>query len=246
MEMVPSVLNHHLSASEQKYVFSHETDPHRASKQLPSASPKWKKVQPLVKSFLASVLRLLKQLTDPAMLSEIIRGSQSVVLYFACFPKLGKEFTKQLLHFWSMGDEQVRIVSFLCLRQMAVDAPNPYLDRIFKGAYKAFTQVSRNTSIHTITHLSFMSSCLVELAGLQLMTTYQHGFVAIRELALLLRSAVNQQTKESFKAVYAWTFLHRLKLWGQVIATYGQESAGGENLMHLIYPLVQIALGVIR
>lgn len=237
IEVVPSVFHHHLGSTATK----------SGKAQLPSSSPKWRKLQPLVKSFLANLLRLLTQLTDADMLAPLIRGSQSIVSYYVCFPKLGKEFVRQLLHYWSSGDESVRVAAFLSLRQMAMDAPQSYLDRILKGAYKVYTQVSKNTSVHTWTNLSFMSQCVIELGGLHLMTTYQHGFVAIRELALLLRAAVNSQTKDSFKAVYCWPFLHRLKLWSTMIGTYSkEESSGQETLKHLVYPLVQVSIGVMR
>ena len=237
LETIPSALEERLNRSEMT-----------SRKPLPpSASPRWRKVQPLVKSFLASLLRLVAKMTDAQLLSQMIRGLQSLVSYFACFPKLGKEFVRQLLHQWSNGEETTRIVAFLSLRQLAIEAPNPYLDKVLKETYKTFVQVSKNTSIHTWTQLKFLSSCLVELGGLHLVTTYQHGFVAIRELALLLRNALHQKTKESVKSIYSWPFVHRLKLWSDMIATYGKESpGGGEALMYLVYPLAQVALGSLR
>ncbi|KAF9579002.1 Nucleolar Complex 2 protein [Lunasporangiospora selenospora] len=55
------------------------------------------------------------------------------------------------------------------------------------------------------------------------------------------------KTKESFKAVYNWQYLHCLGLWSQVVATHALSSAGQPTALHsLIFPLVQVSLGALR
>lgn len=49
-----------------------------------------------------------------------------------------------------------------------------------------------------------MADCVVELFGLDLAVSYDHIFVALRQLAVLLRSALTTKEKESFRAVYCW------------------------------------------
>ncbi|KAJ3287517.1 Nucleolar Complex 2 protein [Borealophlyctis nickersoniae] len=223
----------------------------KARKGLPSGSSKWKKVQPLVKSYLTNLLRFLKQMTDVSVLSFTLRESEASAVYFACFPKLGKDYLRQLLKFWTSADEQIRVVSFLCIRRLAIAAPTAFLDMCLKGTYLAYANQSRATSIHTWAHISFMASCIVELCGLHMASTYQHAFTYIRQLAVQLRNAITTKTKESFKGVYNWQFVHCIRLWTRVLSTYcekgsAMEAGGGGALKPLIYPLVQVTIGVMR
>ncbi|KND00855.1 mRNA-binding ribosome synthesis protein NOC2 [Spizellomyces punctatus DAOM BR117] len=238
----PSVFNHHAFGS---------ADGEKQRKGLPSNSSKWKKIQPLVKSFLTNLLRILKSMTDTTVIKFVLRESDGSAPYFACFPKLGKDYVRQLLKFWTSSDEEIRIVSFLCIRRIAIAAPTPYLDMCLKGTYRAYTDQSRNTSIHTWASINFMINCIVELCGVHIATTYQHAFVSIRQLAMHLRTAITTKTKESFKAVYNWQYVHSLRLWSRLLCTYCDktnplESVGGNALRPLIYPLVQVSIGVIR
>ncbi|KAJ3152061.1 Nucleolar Complex 2 protein [Geranomyces variabilis] len=239
----PSVFDYHIAGGVM--------EPGKVRKGLPSNSPKWKKIQPLVKSFLTNLLRLLKSMTDATVVKFVLRESDGSAPYFACFPKLGKDYVRQMLHFWTSADEEIRIVSFLCIRRLAVACPTPYLDLTIKGTFRAFADQSRNTSIHTWTAINFMINCIVELAGLHIPTTYQHAFMYIRQMAMLLRTAITTKTKDSFKKVYNWQFVHSLRLWARVLSTYCDpknplESAGGAALRPLIYPLVQVSIGVMR
>ncbi|KAJ3135933.1 Nucleolar Complex 2 protein [Geranomyces variabilis] len=191
------------------------------------------------------------RMTDATVVKFVLRESDGSAPYFACFPKLGKDYVRQMLHFWTSPDEEIRIVSFLCIRRLAVACPTPYLDLTIKGTFRAFADQSRNTSIHTWTAINFMINCIVELAGLHIPTTYQHAFMYIRQMAMLLRTAITTKTKDSFKKVYNWQFVHSLRLWARVLSTYCDpknplESAGGAALRPLIYPLVQVSIGVMR
>ncbi|KAJ3043715.1 Nucleolar Complex 2 protein [Rhizophlyctis rosea] len=237
LKAAPSVFDHHLYGDKPR-------------KGLPSGNSKWKRLQPLVKSFLMNLLRILKQMTDATVVTFMLRESESAP-YFACFPKLGKDYLRQLLKFWTSADEQTRIVSFLSIRKMAVSAPSPYLDMCIKGSYLAFANQSRATNLHTWTHINFMINCIIELCGLHMPTTYQHAFSYIRQLAVNLRNAIVTKTKESFKAVYNWQFVHSVRLWSQVLCTYCEknsplEATGGGTLKPLVYPLVQVTIGAMR
>ena len=100
--------------------------------------------------------------------------------------------------------------------------------------------------------LTFLSNCVVELYGLDMAATYQHAFVYIRQLAITLRNALANRTKEAFQTVYNWQFVHSLRVWARVLGTYCRRSrpAGPPDstspLMPLVYPLIQIILGTAR
>ncbi|KAJ3294549.1 Nucleolar Complex 2 protein, partial [Blyttiomyces sp. JEL0837] len=221
------------------------------SRGLPSSSKKWKAVAPFVKSFLKSLLKMLEHTSDESMLRFILRESEHSGIYFACFPKLAKEYLKNLLRLWTTTKPETRISAFLALRRLAVSCPSPYLDFAIKGAYKTFATASRTTNVHTWSSINFMISCIVELCGIDITTTYYFAFVYIRQLAILLRNAITMKSKDSFKSVYNWQFIHCLRAWSKVLSTYCEkgssaEATGGSALKPLIYPLVQVTLGAMR
>ena len=60
----------------------------------PSNAKKWKKVQPLVKTYLTNLVRILGQISDEKMLQYVLKGSEAALAYFSCFPKCAKDFVK--------------------------------------------------------------------------------------------------------------------------------------------------------
>ena len=88
---------------------------------------------------------------------------------------------------------------------------------------------------------------------------YQHAFTFIRMLAVHLRQVVRSSTsgkggenQEAFRAVYNWQFVHAIDFWTRVLGgACGKEAererGGLESVLKpLIYPLTQVALGVVR
>jgi nucleolar complex protein 2 len=52
-------------------------------------------------------------------------------------------------------------------------------------------------------NVNFMMNGVVELYALDFAVGYQHAFVYIRELAVALRKALQQKTKEAFRKVFS-------------------------------------------
>ncbi|KAJ3073438.1 Nucleolar Complex 2 protein, partial [Quaeritorhiza haematococci] len=241
IEKVPVVLDHHLGGGSEE------------RKGTITSQPKWRKLQPLAKSFATNLVRALQQMTDASMLQFVVRKSEASIPYLVAFPKAAKAYLKQLLNLWTTGDEQVRIVAFLCIRKLAITAPNPYLDTCLKASYNAFLTNAKSTTPHTYIYIRFLSNCFIELCGLHPDSTYRHAFIYIRQLAMTLRNAINLKTKESFQNVYNWQYLNCLKVWAGVLGTFcaRDESVNpnveaAEVLRPLVYPLVQVVLGAIR
>ncbi|KAJ1330710.1 hypothetical protein BSLG_009162 [Batrachochytrium salamandrivorans] len=186
---------------------------------------KWGRIQKLVKAFLSTTLKFMQQMTDTSMLSFMLKQCENAAAYFACFPKQRSEFLKRIVHYWAFSEQE-------------------------QGTYSSFLEVSRSTNVHSWTHINFMGNCIIELCGIHLPTTYQLAFVYIRQMAIKLRSSITSKTKESFKSVYNWQFLQSIRLWSRMLATYCNVALGNpkdtEVLQPLIYPLVQIAIGVMR
>ncbi|KAJ3073473.1 Nucleolar Complex 2 protein [Podochytrium sp. JEL0797] len=240
LKHVVGVLDHHLPVKVNK-----------GKTPLPSSSSKWRLVSPIVKSLLKNLLRSLEQVSDEGMLRFMMRESEKLAIYFACIPKYSKDFLKQLLKFWTSTTAETRITAFLTIRRLAIACPSPFLDNAIKGAYQTYTTASRTTNLHTWSSIGFMANCFVELVGLDIASGYRFGFVYLRALANGLRTAITMKSKESFKKVYNWQFINSLRLWTRVLTHFCEpgtsaESAGGKTLRPLIYPLVQIILGVTR
>ncbi|KAG0013219.1 Nucleolar Complex 2 protein [Entomortierella chlamydospora] len=237
LKYVVPTLNHHLPI---------QTAAGGKPKPVNSGS-KYATLQPLVKSFLQNTLYLLKELTDQEMIYFVIRESEKAIRYLVGFPKIAKDMLKHLLFLWSTATDRVRIISFLTIRTMCLQLGPNYLDLALKGVYLTFVRYAKTTTMHTLPNLHLMQNCVAQLYGLDYDRSYQHGFVYIRQLAIHLRNAVMVKTKESFKAVYNWQYLHCLGLWAQVVATHALTNAGQPTSLHtLIYPLVQVSQGALR
>ncbi|KAF9422766.1 Nucleolar Complex 2 protein [Entomortierella beljakovae] len=237
LKYVIPTLNHHLPI---------QTTAGGKPKPVNSGS-KYTTLQPLVKSFLQNTLYLLKELTDQDMIYFVIRESEKAIRYLVGFPKLAKDLLKHLLFLWSTATDRVRIISFLTIRTMCLQLGTAYLDLALKGVYLTFVRNAKTTTVHTLPNLHLMQNCVAQLYGIDIDRSYQHGFVYIRQLAIHLRNAVLAKTKESFRAVYNWQYLHCLGLWSQVVATHSLNNAGQPTSLHaLIFPLVQVSLGSLR
>ena len=86
-----------------------------------------------------------------------------------------------------------------------------------------------------------MSNCVVELYSLDFLAAYQYAFVYLRQLAVTLRTAIQKKTKESLSKIYNWQVIHSLNIWTNLITSNAQQ----EELTLLVYPLIQIIVGVI-
>eukprot|EP01135_Chromosphaera_perkinsii_P003251 Nk52_evm26s239 gene=Nk52_evmTU26s239 len=220
------------------------------AKTMPNSNAKlWAKYKNLVKSYCGNLLHLVRQTSEPAMQSFLVKHVESSLTYFCGFPKMTKLLLKTLLELWASAEERVRVIAFLTIRKLALWCPYPYLDICLKGCYLTFVRNAKFTTPQSLPVITFMQNCVVELFGMNMNSSYQHGFVYIRQLAIHLRNAITAKTKDGFKQVYNWQFVHCLKLWSRIIGAYydhsrGQKSDSSLNL--LLYPLVQIIVGTIN
>ncbi|KAL5835539.1 hypothetical protein ACOSQ3_015094 [Xanthoceras sorbifolium] len=202
----------------------------------------WKKYNHLVKSYLGNSLHVLNQMTDTEMVSFTLRRLKFSSVFLAAFPSLLRKYIKVILHFWGTGGGALPVVSFLFLRDLCIRLGSDCLDDCFKGIYKAYILNCHFINAVKLQHIQFLSNCVVELLGVDLPTAYQHAFVFIRQLAMILRDAFNVKTKEAFRKVYEWKFINCLELWTGAICAYGSEP----DFRPLAYPLTQIISGVAR
>ncbi|XP_022744873.1 nucleolar complex protein 2 homolog isoform X2 [Durio zibethinus] len=202
----------------------------------------WKSYNHLVKSYLGNALHVLNQMTDTKMISFTLRRLQYSSVFLAAFPNLLRKYIKVALHFWGTGGGTLPVVSFLFLRDLCVRLGSDCLDECFRGVYKAYVLNCHFVNAVKLQHIQFLANCVIELIRVDLPTAYQHAFVFIRQLAMLLRDALNMKTKEAFRKVYEWKFINCLELWTGAICSYSSEA----DFKPLAYPLTQIISGVAR
>jgi len=123
-----------------------------------------------------------------------------------------------------------------------------------QGAYAALLGSSRQTSMYTLGAITLMKNSASELFLLpgkqEGDLAFQLAFGYIRSLAILLRKGVKDASKEAFKSVYNWQFVHAVDFWSLVLSASCDKQRVAEQgespLQPLLYPLIQVALGAIR
>ncbi len=229
----------------------------------------WDRIAPLVRSYLGNTMHALNRTIQPKMLSLILQSLEPVIPYFEPFPKLSAKFLKVLLRLWGTSDHRTRIESFLRIRELCLWMPDSHriLETSLKGVYLTYVRNAKFVSQQTLPVINFMSNCVVELYGLDDVSSYQHAFVYVRQLAIHLRNAIIHKTKDSHKtsvpatasnavtseslslrvcivSVYNWQYINCLRVWSRVLAAHA--SSPDSRLAPLIYPYCQIAILVLE
>ncbi|CAH9138932.1 unnamed protein product [Cuscuta epithymum] len=203
---------------------------------------KWKNFQNLVKSYLGNALHVLNQMTDTEMISFTLRRLRCSSILLAAFPVFLRKYIKVLLHFWGTGGGALPVFSFLFIRDLCIHLHSDCMDDCIRGMYKAYVLNCTFVNATKLHHIQFLGNCFIELLRVDLSTAYQHAFLLIRQLAMILRKALDSKTKESFKKVYEWKYVNCLELWTGAICTYGSIA----DFRPLAYPLTQIISGAAR
>ncbi|XP_068637066.1 nucleolar complex-associated protein 2 [Aristolochia californica] len=202
----------------------------------------WKNYGSLVKSYLGNSLHVLNQMTDNQMISFTLRRLRYSVIFLAAFQNLLRKYIKVALHFWGTGGGALPVVSFLFIRDLCIRLGSDCLDACLKGVYKSYILNCQFVNASKLQHIQFLANCVSELYGVDHAYAYQHAFVFIRQLGMILRDALTVKTKESFRKVYEWKFMNCLELWTAVLCAYSSEA----DFKPLAYPLTQIISGVAR
>ncbi|OAL68746.1 ribosome assembly protein Noc2 [Trichophyton violaceum] len=243
LEEVPKVLNHHLPVKETA----------GGKIRVTLDSKKFKTLTPLIKSHVSSIHQLLTTLSDAAALKLTISSIEPMLPYILQFRKLLKVLIKTVVGHWSeaSNSEATRITAFLILRKLLVIGDAGIREAVLKASYEGVVKGSRNTSVHTLPGINLMKNSAAELWGIDQNIAYTTGFTFIRQLAIHLRSSITNPTKDSYKTVYNWQYVHSLDFWSRVLAAHCDplvEAKAGKQcaLRPLIYPVVQIILGAMR
>lgn len=103
--------------------------------------------------------------------------------------------------------------------------------------YKSYLANAKFVNTSTLPNIYFMQNCLIELYKLNDLICYQHGFLYIRQLAIHLRKALMNASKDTRRTICNWQFLSAVSLWSKILVTT-------PALDELYLPLTQIIFGV--
>ncbi|KAK5076398.1 Nucleolar Complex 2 protein [Lithohypha guttulata] len=239
----PKVLAHHLPVKESK----------GGKLTVPTNSAQFKRLSPLIRTFATSINHFLPSLSDPATIRMTLQSFEPLLPYLLQFRKFLKQILRSVASIWSdnTSDEATRITAFLILRRLLTIGDAGIKEAVLKATYEQLIKGSRNTSAHTIAGINLMKNSAAELWGLDQKVAYTTGFTYIRSAAMHLRTNVTKPTKDSYKTVYNWQFIHSLDFWSRVLSMHCNSLLEAQNgkpseLRQLIYPVVQITLGVMR
>ncbi|CCW69573.1 unnamed protein product [Phytomonas sp. Hart1] len=158
-----------------------------------------------------------------------------------------KGITKSVLRFslslCTVSEEPVRIAAYMIVRAIATRATGTrsmYQSAAFKGIFLAVIRTGARYNVHNQAIIAFLINCTIDLYGTDMEAAYQHAFVYLRQLAVYLRAALQQQSQGNVRAVVNWQYLLALRTWSSVVSTYSEPSQLGP----LIHPVVQIAIGL--
>ena len=224
----------------------------------PVQSKRWKKVEPLVKSFVGNTAHALAGMRDGAALAFTLRRVRASADLLGPLPRLAKKLLKASLKLFAdgVGDEKrdrtVRVQAALLVRALA-DLHADLTEEAMRGFVRAFQSVARQGTQAARPSLRLMADCVVEVLGVDLGAAYQQAFAALRALAMQLRDALSMKSKDAYLQVYCWQTVHSLDLWERVLSAYGGGQGGrveggsnGGPLKPLVYPLTQLLLGAAR
>lgn len=169
------------------------------------------------------------------------------------FKKVVREVTKAVAAVWadSANNEMTRLSAFLVLRRLLVISDPSIREAVLKQVYQGLVKGARNTTVHNIQGINLMKNTASELWGLDPTVGYTTGFGFIRQLAVHLRTSITNKTKDSYKNIYNWQYVHSLDFWSRVVAAHCEslreaEAGKPSPLRPLIYPVVQLTLGAMR
>ncbi|KAJ5491042.1 hypothetical protein N7539_002609 [Penicillium diatomitis] len=243
LNVVPKVLAHHLPVKETA----------SGKIRVSLDSKKFKTLTPLIKSYTASVHQLLINLSDASTLKLTLSAMEPMLPYLLQFRKVLKTLIKTVVGIWAdvSTADATRITAFLLLRRLMVLGDPGIRETVLKATYEGVVKGSRNTTVHTLAGVNLMKNSAAEIWGIDQNVAYTTGFSFIRQLAMHLRSSITNTSKESYKTIYNWQYVHSLDFWSRVLSQHCdglvEAQAGKQSALRpLIYPVVQITLGAMR
>ncbi|ONM19233.1 Nucleolar complex protein 2-like protein [Zea mays] len=145
------------------------------------------------------------EMTDEQMIAFIVHRVRASAVFLTAFPSLLRKYVKALFHTWARGLGAMPLVSFMFLRDLCIQVGSNCLDTCLKGIYKAYLvncKLSKSISGSKQQHIQFLGNCVRELYSLDPQSAYQHAFIFIHQLGVILRGALTERgPKKSYQKI---------------------------------------------
>lgn len=245
----------------------------------PTKYSRWNRVKVMASIFWDETYFLLTHLVAPEMLEFVLRqiSSRQALTWLWPFRGVRRKFFARCCNLWSgvggAGTHTVRVLGFLHIRNaaaMATVAPKgdkplkkdqTELEAMVRHVLRSFADAaSGGYSWRSVSTFRFMENCYLELLRLDDATAYRVGYVCIRQLALILRSAciatsqgtsqksgANQDKarkkknlhQQQMQTLVSWQFVRALHLWTKAVSSL-------PCMRPLAYPLATITTGALK
>lgn len=216
------------------------------------------KMSSILKSHSASLVICLNDIFNTETAALVLQSVNQLLPYLISYRRTLKEVFKAVVEIWSTTrDVETQIATFAFLISASKEYKKALLEVVLKTTYSTFIKNCRRTDMRTMPLINFQKNSASELFAIDETLGYQVGFEFIRQLAIHLRNTITATTKktnkhnpaEAYKIVYNWQFCHSLDFWSRVLSftcNFYREKGHQSQMRDLIYPLVQVTLGVIR
>jgi len=225
-----------------------------------NAHPGWSRVRGAARTYFTTLLNLFASIAEPTMIRILLHHSLPALPYLEELPEFAPKVFKALLVYWagvagtSIGSQavpipalapDVRLEAFLAIRRLCVTLPprSQMLEAALKGVYLTYVRECKNLDAQNATSVNFMTNCVTDLYGIDPVSAYQHAFVYIRQLAVHLRSVIQDPSEEKVRSVYCWQYLNCLRVWSSILAAHAASPES--QLRPLVYPFIQVCLGTL-
>ncbi|MFS7992352.1 putative nucleolar complex protein [Helianthus anomalus] len=201
---------------------------------------RWKKVQPMIKSYFRSTLFLLKQVTDSEILTFSITRLRASIVFFAAFPSLLNRLIQIIVPLWATGGGTLSVSSSLILQDVVSVCGSNHFDACFIKTYKAYISRCRNIETVDTKHIEFLRDSFINLCSLDLEKSSNKALVSIQQLTNILKHARQQENKEAIKKIYSWQYVQCIDIWVLFISANVNEC----DVQSLLYAMIQLINGV--
>lgn len=218
-----------------------------SSKWDPTDSSRWANLESVFRPYVYHLLSLCEATEDAPTIRFLLKRLEKLVPYTAEENKvLLKKILRIAVRVWSSDvyhvSDATRLRSYILLTRLAHGKGNA--ETVLRSCCNAYsTKIATVCNQKTLARIKFSVACLVELFGIDMGASYTTAFSYLREMAIGLRAIlVSKKQKDDIERIHNWSYVNRLRLFCKILGKYGSE----DELRPLIYPYVQVSLGVMR
>ncbi|GAB2286777.1 hypothetical protein Dimus_021172, partial [Dionaea muscipula] len=204
------------------------------------STPKWKALEPMVKSYLRSTVYLLNQLADTEILFYALNRLRASIIFFAAFPSLLRKLIQVAVNLWTTSGGNISSCSFGIIYDAAAFSLGPdCYGNCLRKVYKAFMACCRGVGSANLRHIESLRDSCVELCSLDLQKSVSLALLSMQKLAKIFQLGLQRKKEETLKKICSWEYVLCLELWVKFV------SANVRDLDGFLYPLIQLVNGIV-